>query len=106
MFVSNKNPRYNGKPLLRFLECYVLEAIGELTEEQAKGMENLTPTLQQALQLTGTWQEMVAQTMEFPPTLPDELNVLWRKNLDIAKANGVELLPQKFAEMIVDQNFI
>ena len=96
--------RYAGKPLLRVLECYVLWAIGELSEaEQAKlcGME---PQLRQALKQQGNWREVVEKTMELPANMPELIRANWIKNQGIAQQQGVELTGQHFAEMFVDNN--
>jgi len=103
--VKSSNPsRYQGKPLLRLLECYVLWAIGQLPDKEAQAMEEMTLKLQQLYQTTGTWQEVISKVMELPPTMPEMIRGLWAKNTAIAKANNVELSPQQFAEMFVDQN--
>jgi hypothetical protein len=36
---------------------------------------------------------------------PQQLRDMWTRNLEIARASGVKLTPQKFAEVIVDENF-
>ena len=43
--------------------------------------------------------------MDFPPDMASLIREMWTKNQDIAKQAGVELEPQQFAEMFVDQNF-
>ena len=37
--------RYAGKPFLRLLECYVLAAIGELSDEQQATLRAMEPKL-------------------------------------------------------------
>ena len=39
-------PRYEGKPLLRLLELYVLKAIGELSQESEDSLKAMGPKLQ------------------------------------------------------------
>jgi hypothetical protein len=40
-----------------------------------------------------------------PPETAAAIQEMWTKNLEIARANGVApLTPQKFAEMVVDEN--
>ena len=41
------NPRYNGKPLLRLLELYVLHVIGEISADDAERMVAMTPKLRE-----------------------------------------------------------
>jgi len=102
---ASKNPRYDGRAFLRFLELYVLWAIEELDVEQANRVDQMTPKLQEVYKRGGNWQSIVAAEMEFPPAFPDTLKQLWEKNTEIASKNGVRLSPQQFAEMVVDENF-
>lgn len=37
------NPRYDGQPLLRLLDVYVLWAIGELSQESEDGLKRMPP---------------------------------------------------------------
>jgi hypothetical protein len=99
------NPRYAGKPLLRLIECYVLWAIDELPENEAAALEGMTPKLQDLYRIKGSWQEVIAKTLDFNPQMPDRFRAMWTRNLEIARQNGVELSPQQFAEMVVDENF-
>lgn len=100
----NQNSRYNGKPLLRLMECYVLDAIGHLTQSDEANLQAMTPTLAHIYQQQGTWNEILAATMALPPDLPQKIAALWQRNQEIADAHGIELAPQSFAEMFVDQN--
>lgn len=38
------NPRYDGKPLLRLLDVYVLWAIGELPPDREDGLKRMAPS--------------------------------------------------------------
>jgi len=102
--VTTPNPRYQGKPLLRLLECYVLWAIDELGEEQATSLREMTPKLQSIYRMDGNWQEILVAIMEMPPNMPTLIRELWSKNIEIAQKAGDTLTPQLFAEMFVDQN--
>ena len=101
----NVKERYLGKPFLRLLECYVLRAIGKLTAEEESTLENTSPKLREVYKADGSWFEIVASVMELPESLPSQINAIWEKNCELAKANGEELVPQDFAEMFVDKNF-
>jgi len=98
--------RYQGKPLLRLLECYVLWAIGELQDEDAKKLEAMTPKLQSVYGVQGDWQAVVAAAVDLPSNLPDLIRESWAKNSDIAKKAGAVLSPQQFAETFVDRNLV
>ena len=62
--------RYEGKPLLRLLECYVLHAIGELSKEQIQKLDKMTPKLQQVYKLEGTWIDIIENVMDFSREMP------------------------------------
>ena len=102
----HSNSRYDGQPLLRLLECYVLWAIGELPEAQANSLLEMTPKLRSVYGSKGAWQEIVAGTVGMTSEMPEHLRALWARNLEIARQNGVLLSPQRFAEMVVDDNFV
>lgn len=98
--------RYEGKPFLRFLDSYVLDAIGQLDTSQRAGLITLQPTLARALgSQQGTWQEMVREQMDFPESMPGQIRLLWEKYLEHAKQQGQSVSPNEFVEVFIDQNF-
>jgi len=97
--------RYAGKPLLRLLECYVLWAADELPAEEESKLQAMTPKLREVYKRQGSWQEIVAGEMEFPPDLPQHIRSLWIENSQRAQNSSVELPAEDFARMFVDQNF-
>ncbi len=99
----SKNPRYDGKPLLRLIELYVIDAVGALTPEQAKNLDAMAPKLCQ-LYGASDWRSAIARAMAFPETMPESIRELWNKNQEIAKQNGTELTAEAFAVMFVDAN--
>ena len=96
--------RYQGRPLLRLLECYVLQAIDMLSEHDAEHLKTLEPQLERSLGHQGRWSQIVEASLDLPPNMPQLIASAWRENLQIANANQVELRPQEFAEMFVDAN--
>lgn len=102
--IQTEASRYAGKPLLRLLELYVIWAIGELPDEEARRLETMSPKLAETFGGDGTWQGALAATMEMPPNMPDLIREMWAKNQGIASLNHVELRPQQFAEMFVASN--
>jgi hypothetical protein len=101
----NTNVRYQGKPLLRLLECYVLDAIGSLTDDERKNLATMQPKLEKVYNRSGTWQKMIEEEMDFSSQMRDSIVQVWLHNQQIANEKGIELPPQKFAEMFVDHNF-
>lgn len=79
------NPRYDGKPLLRLLELYVLKAIGELAPAEQETLERMAPKLQAIYGGNGGWQDAVAAAVHLPHDMPDTVQGMWAKNLEIAR---------------------
>ena len=98
--------RYEGKPLLRLLECYVLWCIGELSEDDRAAMERMTPDLQRVYQRTGTWQAIVAAVMEFPADMPEGVRAVWKTARTAGASMNVPIPAETFARMFVDRNFV
>ena len=96
--------RYDGKPLLRLLELYVIWAIGELGEQEVATLGRMTPQLQQIYRRQGSWHEVIAAEMDFPENMVQRIIELWEKNRSLAERNGESLEPEHFAQMFVDQN--
>jgi hypothetical protein len=98
--------RYNGKPFLRLLDNYVLDAIGHLDPEVATALVKLEPKLRQVYGGTGGWREIVAAEMKFPEGMRGAIHELWesgrRKYL---AGNGFEPNPSEFTQFFVDKNF-
>jgi len=105
MISPTKNQRYQGKPFLRLLECYVLKCLDLLSEPDGKNLAAMQPKLAETYGKRGTWDEIIAATMEFPENMPSLICDMWARNREIANANGVTLTPQQFAEIFVDQNW-
>ena len=96
--------RYSGRPFLRFLEWYVLWAIGELSDSDTAALEELTPMLQKTYGSYRDWHEIVASVMEFPSTLPASLQQMWARDRATACRRQQKPSAQAFAEMVVDEN--
>jgi hypothetical protein len=103
---KSKNPRYDGKPLLRLLELYVLWAIDELPPTAQSQLEEFTPHLRRTYKAEGDWHQIIAHVMHLPPNMPELIRGLWNKNTRIAQANGTTLSAQWFAETFVDKNIV
>ncbi|RUT89762.1 MULTISPECIES: hypothetical protein [unclassified Mesorhizobium] len=99
------SPRYDGQPLLRLLDVYVLWAIGELSQESEEGLKRMAPKLQSLFGGDGRWHDAVAQSMHMPEGMPAAIRDMWVRNVEIARVNGTTLPPERFAEMFVDENF-
>ncbi len=97
--------RYDGKPLLRLLDLYVLRAIGELPPDQEDGLKRIAPKLQALFGGGGQWHEAVECVGLMDADTPQQIRGMWARNQEIARANGLTLTPEEFAMMVVDDNF-
>ena len=99
------NPRYDGKPLLRLLDLYVLRAIGKLSPDQEENMNRIAPKLQARFGGGGQWHEAVERAVGMEAEAAQDIRDMWARNQEIARANGLTLTPEEFAMMVVDDNF-
>lgn len=97
--------RYEGKPFLRLLECYVLLAIDALTDEQRTALTALEPKLHEVYGVQGSWSEVIAAQMDFPESLPGKIREVWRVNSEKFAQAGAPIDAQDFAKNFVDTNF-
>lgn len=97
--------RYAGKPFLRLLECYVLNAIDQLDDTQRATLSQMEPKLAAVCNMEGSWLEIVISQMDLPETLPKQVMNFWLQYLDQAKSQGISVEPNEFAMSFVDQNF-
>ena len=97
--------RYQGKPFLRLLDCYVLSAIGHLDAEQRDGLQRLEPKFREVFGGEGSWTDNVERQMEFPSSLPAEIAKVWEQGKLKAKGLGLQADPREFTEQFVDTNF-
>ena len=98
------NPRYDSLPILRFLELYVLKAIGELPPEEEQVLDEMAPRLRILYGGDGSWLSAIEASIKDPSDLPDAIRATWARNYEIARQHNTTLTPQQFAEMFVDAN--
>lgn len=103
--VAAADARYDGKPFLRLLECYVLWAVGQLSAEDAESLEAMSASLAATYGRDGTWQRIVAAEMEFPAELPSALRGMWERTLGDAGDKRDSIDPESWARQVVDTNF-
>jgi hypothetical protein len=71
--------RYAGRPFLRLLECFVLDAIGQLDDRQRDTLRQIEPKLRETYGREGTWARIIAGEMDFPEALSSEIRTVWGK---------------------------
>ncbi|KFN40986.1 hypothetical protein [Arenimonas oryziterrae] len=97
--------RYDGRPFLRLLDCYVLDAIGHLDDLQRGALEAMEPNLASTFGVDGSWTEIVADQMEFPDSFPAQVRAIWQKNVSLAQDHGTAIDPYEFVLAFVNDNF-
>ena len=98
--------RYTDKPFLRFVDAYVLKAIGHLDEATETYCKAMVPSLEKSFGIKGTWSQIVAQQMKFPPDFPAQILKIWADGKARAEAaNAGTPDPVQFAMYFVDRNF-
>ena len=98
--------RYDGKPLLRLLDSYVLWCIGELPPATAATLEQMEPQLASSLGHAGRWYEIIEATAGLDPSARVQFREMWANNQRVAAAAGTTLSPDEFAIMCSDKNFV
>lgn len=98
--------RYEGKPFLRLLDCYVMDAIGHLDPEQDVQLTALEPKFREVFGGEGDWREIVEARMKFPDGYQGAVRQVWEKGTArFIEANGQNPDPAEFTRIFVDSNF-
>lgn len=98
--------RYEGKPFLRLLDSYVLDAIGHLDPAADAALVAMEPKFHEVCATSGDWRTVVAQQMQFPAGMAGAIRELWDKGHDkFVAANGHDPDPAEFTRVFVDSNF-
>lgn len=94
--------RYHNKPFLRVFECYVLFAIGELSEQYGLVMKEMEPKLQEVYDSAGTWLEIVEAQMDLPNDFPEKIRAAWQTHIKDLMQLELPCDPEKFSRDCVD----
>lgn len=99
--------RYEEKPFLRFVDAWVLQAIGHLDSATESWCKAMVPQLQQSFGTTGqSWEAIVEQQMKFTPEQPAQIRKIWEDGKQrFEQGNGQPADPVQFAMIFVDRNF-
>jgi hypothetical protein len=97
--------RYDGKPFLRLLDCYILKAIGHLDPQHNEGLRKMEPKLASIYGTALPWDRIVADQMEFPNTFPEEIRRAWDGYLTWSRQNGIAADPEEFVAKFMESNF-
>ena len=98
--------RYTGKPLLRLVDAYILDAIGHLPPEVDAALTEREPGYRERFGATGSWRDIVAAQMRFPAGLPGAVREVWDKGrVKFVAEQGYEPDPGQFTRSFVDSKF-
>lgn len=96
--------RYDGKPFLKLLDCYVLSSIGHLAEDQEQALNAMAPKLAETFGVRGSWFDIVATQMNLPHDFPQNIKRIWLQGKAKAEEQGFSVDPEEFAHHFVDTN--
>jgi hypothetical protein len=97
---------YAGKPFLRLLDSYILDAIGALDAESDAALTAQEPQFRETFGATGDWRTIVAQRMQFPDGMAGAVREVWEKgSAKFRAAQGRDPDPLEFTRHFVDTNF-
>ena len=99
------NTRYDGRPLLRFVECYVLRVIGELPTKDERHMQEAEHILQETFSSKDKWYDIIKDEIRISATDDDEIKKMWFDHKKLTQYHKQVLTSEEFARIIVDQNF-
>ncbi|ODP38546.1 hypothetical protein [Sphingomonas turrisvirgatae] len=97
---------YAGKPFLKLLDSYVLDAIGALDAESDAALRAREPEFHKMFGATGAWRTIVEQRMQFPAGMAGAIREVWEKGgAKFRAAQGRDPDPVEFTRHFVDTNF-
>jgi hypothetical protein len=96
--------RYEGRPLLRLLDDYVLDVIGALPDETH---HVLLEVVRLAYPNTpgATWREVLENELGLEPDLKRQILSMWRDYQQFMAGQGATADPSEFAVSFADENF-
>jgi hypothetical protein len=98
--------RYEERPFLKLLDCYVLRAIGQLDEAQDQALRTIEPQLAGVYGKEMRWFEVVSDQMEFPDNIDASIRQVWVAAQMKAGELEEQIDPAEFTRQFVDTNFL
>jgi hypothetical protein len=97
--------RYEGRPLVRLLECYFLWCIGELPARDERALEAYAPKLSEILRHQGAWYEIIEAAVQLPTDIRARIASAWNDHLNNTTPDMPGRTPAEAAREFVEQNF-
>lgn len=102
--MTSNESRYEGQPMLRLMDSYVLDAIGLLDEQYAATLREQAPKLATVFGVQAeTWQSIVEQAMHMPPDSQETVVRAWNTYQREYSEHGEAADPVEFAHTMVDR---
>ena len=95
---------FADQALATLLRAYVLQLIGVLPDTERARLDTISAKLKK--QGHASWSEFVEAQMQFPANMPELIVENWTHNRALAREQGLELVPERFAEEFVRANFL
>ena len=96
--MNDKKLRYEGKPLLKYLDSYVLRCIGCLDAHTDKILASTEEPLRKTFPHPGAWHEVIATEFGFDEALNVAIIEMWEKT-------SHRLSAEQFVHSFVDEYF-
>ena len=99
-----QNPRYKDAPVYLFFEKYIMDVIGELTDDKIEILKNIN--LQHVFSTKAiAWRDVVVEVLHLSPTINIAILEQWYKQKETARLNNTQIDPTQFSRDFVDQYF-
>lgn len=102
----NQAARYEDRPFLKLLDCYVLRLIGQLDEAQEDALRSIEPQLAGVYGREMPWFEVVSNQMQFSEEIDASIRQVWVAAQMKAVQQDMQIDPAEFTRQFVDTNFL
>src|SRR5262245_2361055 len=95
--------RYEGRPLLRLIECYVLDCIDQLDPRDRDHLVSMTPKLRSSLGSDAeTWRGILEDVLDLPSEYPEAVRRDWDTKRNTTRRWRKAATPEEYAAEIAD----
>jgi hypothetical protein len=98
--------RYDGKPILRLVEMYILYRIGMLGDEQAGRLREMQPRLSATFKIDGTWDQIIEGVLKLPADYGARVKGHWDGFVEHEQTAGRPVDAEAYVRDFVDRNIL
>lgn len=99
-----QHSRYKDTPVYIFFENYILDVIGQLTDDRRSILQDID--LQKVFSTQATaWRDVVRETLQLSSTIDLSIIYEWYKFKDSREAHNIDIDPSQFSKEFVDNYF-